>query len=48
MNTYKILIVEDDRGLNRGIALALKEETVEFLSALTLGTGTGDLEKQCS
>lgn len=36
MNTYKILIVEDDRGLNRGIALALKEETVEFLSALTL------------
>ena len=36
MNTYKILILEDDRGLNRGIALALKEETVEFLSALTL------------
>lgn len=36
MNTYKILIVEDDRGLNRGIALALKEENVEFLSALTL------------
>ena len=36
MNTYKILIVEDDRALNRGIALALKEETVEFLSALTL------------
>ena len=36
MNTYKILIVEDDRGLTRGIALALKEETVEFLSALTL------------
>lgn len=36
MNTYKILIVEDDRGLNRGIALALKEGTVEFLSALTL------------
>lgn len=36
MNTYKILIVEDDRGLNRGIALALREETVEFLSALTL------------
>jgi len=36
LNTYKILIVEDDRGLNRGIALALKEETVEFLSALTL------------
>lgn len=36
MNTYKILIVEDDRGLNRGIVLALKEETVEFLSALTL------------
>lgn len=36
MNTYKILIVEDDRGLNRGIALALKEEAVEFFSALTL------------
>lgn len=36
MNTYKILIVEDDRGLNRGIALALKKEAVEFLSALTL------------
>lgn len=36
MNVYKILIVEDDRGLNQGIALALKEEAVEFLSAFTL------------
>lgn len=36
MNVYKILIVEDDRGLNQGIALALKEEGVEFFSAFTL------------
>ena len=35
-NTYKILIVEDDAGLNRGIALALAEKGVEFSSALTL------------
>lgn len=36
MNVYKILIVEDDRGLNQGIALALKKEGVEFFSAFTL------------
>ena len=30
------MIVEDVRGLNRGIALALMEDTVEFLCALTL------------
>lgn len=36
MNVYKILIVEDDRGLNQGIALALKEEGIEFFSAFTL------------
>lgn len=36
MNVYKILIVEDDRGLNQGITLALKEEGVEFFSAFTL------------
>lgn len=35
-NTYKILIVEDDAGLNQGIALALAEKDVEFSSALTL------------
>ena len=35
-NTYKILIVEDDAGLNQGIALALAEKGVEFSSALTL------------
>lgn len=35
-NTYKILIVEDDVGLNQGIELALAEKGVEFASALTL------------
>lgn len=33
---YQILIVEDDIGLNRGIALALKEEGTEFVIASTL------------
>ena len=34
---YHILIVEDDKGLNHGIMLALKEEGTEFYSAYTIG-----------
>ena len=37
MNKYKILIVEDDRGLNQGIAMALREESVTFYQAYSLG-----------
>ena len=33
---YHILIVEDDRSLNQGIALALKEEDVSFYQAYTI------------
>lgn len=33
---YHILIVEDDRSLNQGIALALKEEEIKFRSAYDL------------
>ncbi len=33
---YHILIVEDDRGLNQGVALALKEEGVRFFLAYSL------------
>lgn len=33
---YHILIVEDDRSLNQGIALALKEEGVSFYQAYTI------------
>lgn len=35
-NAYKILIVEDDAGLNQGITLALADKEVEFVSAFTL------------
>lgn len=37
MSKYKILIVEDDRGLNQGIAMALREENVTFYQAYSLG-----------
>lgn len=33
---YRILVAEDDRGLNQGIRLALKEEGTEFVWAYTL------------
>ena len=33
VQNYKILIVEDDRGLAQGIAMALKEENTLFLQA---------------
>lgn len=34
---YHILIVEDDKGLNHGIMLALKDTETEFYSAYTIG-----------
>lgn len=36
MEKYQILIVEDDEGLNQGIALALREEGLSFHQACTL------------
>ncbi len=33
---YQILIVEDDQGLNQGIALALQEEGTIFHTAFSL------------
>ena len=33
---YHILIVEDDKGLNRGLVLALKEDKTKFTSAYSL------------
>lgn len=36
MQNYKISIVEDDRGLAQGIAMALKEENTLFLQAYSL------------
>ena len=35
MQKYQILVVEDDKGLNQGIAMALRDETVAFLQAFT-------------
>ncbi len=35
---YRILIVEDDKMLNSGIAAALKGEDMEFLSCYNLRT----------
>lgn len=36
VQNYMILIVEDDRGLAQGIAMALKEENTLFLQAYSL------------
>ena len=33
---YRILVAEDDRGLNQGIRLALQKEGIEFIPAYTL------------
>ena len=42
---YQILIVEDDRGLNQGIALALQQEGVSFLQAYNAAEGRDFWEK---
>ena len=42
---YKILIVEDDRGLNQGITLALEREDTAFLQAHAAGEAREMLEK---
>lgn len=36
MQKYKILTVEDDRGLNQGIVMALREDSVAFYQAYSL------------
>lgn len=43
---HRILIVEDDRTLNVGIAAALRGETMEFLSCYNLKTARETLEKE--
>ena len=43
---YKILIVEDDRGLNQGITLALEREDTAFLQAFTAGEAREMLERE--
>lgn len=43
---YKILIVEDDRGLNQGITLALEREDTAFLRAFTAGEAREMLERE--
>lgn len=42
----KILIIEDDAGLNRGISFALKQEGYETVSAGTLQEGTRLFEQE--
>ena len=43
---YKILIVEDDRGLNQGITLALEREDTAFLQAHAAGEAREILERE--
>ena len=43
---YKILIVEDDRGLNQGITLALEREDTAFLRAHAAGEAREMLERE--
>ena len=43
---YKILIVEDDRGLNQGITLALEREDTAFLQAHAAGEAREMLERE--
>lgn len=43
---YKILIVEDDRGLNQGITLALEREDTAFLQAHATGEAREILERE--
>lgn len=42
----KILIIEDDSGLNRGISFALGQEGYETISAQTLQEGESLLRKR--
>ena len=43
---YIILIVEDDRGLNQGITLALEREDTAFLQAHDAGEAREILERE--
>ena len=43
---FKILIVEDDKGLSNGIALALKAESYLFLQAFDLDEARRLLKEQ--
>ena len=42
----KILIIEDDAGLNRGISFALEQEGYETFGARTLREGKGIFERE--
>lgn len=46
METVKILIIEDDEGLNRGISFALEQEAYAAVSARTLQEGYVLFEKE--
>lgn len=46
MGTMKILIIEDDDGLNRGISFALEQEGYKAVSARTLQEGYSLFEKE--
>lgn len=46
METVKILIIEDDEGLNRGISFALEQEAYAAVSARTLQEGYALFEKE--
>lgn len=43
---YKILVAEDDAGLNEGIRLALKQNDIVFLSAYSIGEAKKLLDKE--
>ncbi len=42
----KILIIEDDEGLNRGLSFTLSQEGYEVAAAASAGDGLGLFEKE--
>ena len=42
----KILIIEDDEGLNRGLSFALSQEGYEVAAAASAGDGLGLFERE--
>ena len=46
MEHIKILMIEDDEGLNRGVSFALEQEGYDVVSARTLQDGKALFEKE--
>ena len=46
MEHIKILMIEDDEGLNRGVSFALEQEGYAVVSARTLQDGKAFFEKE--